>query len=135
MPAIIYGGPGKDDGLGGASLPKQLFPKDRNIAVEQVAAELVASLTVNRGYGTTEVTMAGPFLTATVEFTDSMPAGGGYTPGEYIESYDEVEVIGIDRVAHKVRIWYNIVSVSRAVQIRCRRQLPPEAFSVTGKLE
>lgn len=133
MSEITRGGPGTDDGMGGASLPKQVFPKDRNVAVEQVAAELVAELTLSRGYGTVEVTMTGPFLTAHVQFTDAMPAGGGYTPGGYIEAYDEVEVIGIDRDSNKVQVWYNIVSTQRTAKIRARRQLPPEAFSVDGR--
>ena len=133
MPSINYGGPGNDDGMGGASLPKQLFPKDRNVAVEQVAAELVVEVSLTRGYGTTEVTLSGPFLTAGIQFTDAMPSGGGYDSGSvYIETYDEVEIIGIDRANNKVQLWYNIVSTSRTAEIRARRQIEPEAYSVDG---
>lgn len=134
MPTIRHGGPGLDDGMGDASLPKQLFPKDRNVAVEQTAAELVASVSLSRGYGTTEVTLTGPFLTAHVQFTDAMPVGAGYDSGSaYIETYDEVEVIGVDRANNKVQLWYNIVSTSRTAEIRARRQIQPEAFSVDGR--
>ncbi len=134
MGTIVYGGTGESDGLGGKSLPKQLFPKDRNVAVEQVAGELVVALTISRGYGTIDVTLSGPFLTAHVQFTDAMPAGGGYqTEYGYIETYDEVEVIGIDHATNKVTLWYNMVSASRTAEIRARRPLPPDAFSVDGR--
>ena len=133
MADIVYGGPGIDDGMGGASLPKAIFPKDRNVPIEQVAAELVVAVEFSRGYGTSEITLSGPFLTAHVQFTDAMPVGGGYDSGSvYLETYDEVEVIGIDRANNKVQIRYNIVSVSRTAEVRARRQLPPEAYSVDG---
>jgi len=134
MADIVYGGPGIDDGMGGKSLPIQQFPKDRNVAIEQVAAERVVEVSLTRGYGTIELTLTGPFLTAHVQFTDTMPSGAGYDSGSaYLETYDEVEVIGINRDENKVQLWYNIVSISRTAEVRARRQLPPEAYSVDGK--